>query len=226
MDTDTPKPAPPAVTLLRAQAPGPMERTLSQDIRDEREDLKEAAEQTLNVIVDLNLDGTIRWVSPSWVDVIGTQADDLHGKPISDVVVSEPTTIFTDLVESMTGDDSRSQFIRFAVKLGPLSKLLVPVDNAIEVQDSEEGKEAGTEAEADTQPGPEAGSIDETKLEAEPQVVDLEAQGIMVHDTGGESHVSSCGQECSSAFANYKCTGHVDDSPMGSPPRDQDRLGL
>lgn len=186
MATDPTKLAPPAVTSLRAQTAGVMERTFSQDIREQREDLKEAAEQTLNVIVDLNLDGTIRWVSPSWIDVIGTQPDDLEDKHISDVVVSEPTSIFTDVVESLNGDDSRSQFIRFSVKLGPLSKLLVPGDDASAPQDTDEDKEIATDpeekAEAETQQDPNP--------EAESQVVDLEAQGIMVHDTGGESHVS------------------------------------
>lgn len=186
MATDPTKLAPPAVTSLRAQTAGVMERTFSQDIREEREDLREAAEQTLNVIVDLNLDGTIRWVSPSWIDVIGTQPDDLKDKHISDVVVSEPTSIFTEVVESLKGDDSRSQFIRFSVKLGPLSKLLAPGDAVCATQETEVDKETAT--------GPkERGEVDmeqEPGTETEPQVVDLEAQGIMVHDTGGESHVS------------------------------------
>lgn len=49
----------------------PMERTPSMSIRAEKEDLKEAAEESFNVIMDLNLDGKVRWVSPSWEDVIG-----------------------------------------------------------------------------------------------------------------------------------------------------------
>lgn len=170
MDTDPTKPAPSAVTSLRAQTAGLMERSLSQDIREEREDLREAAEQTLNVIVDLNLNGSIRWVSPSWVDVIGTSAEDVTGTPIADVVVSEPTTIFTDVVESMKQDDSRSQFIRFSVKLGPSSKLLVPEGDRTPEQQFQE-------------------TTQESAREPEMQVCDLEAQGIMVHDTSGESHV-------------------------------------
>ncbi|KAJ4396761.1 rim15, signal transduction response regulator [Gnomoniopsis smithogilvyi] len=185
MATDPTMLAPPAVTSLRAQTAGAMERTFSQDIREEREDLKEAAEQTLNVIVDLNLDGTIRWVSPSWIDVIGTQPDDLKDKHISDVVVSEPTSIFTDVVESLQGDDSRSQFIRFCVKLGPLSKLLVPRDDARVLQQTDDAKETATMP----QEKPEAEMNQASMSQEEPQVVDLEAQGIMVHDTGGESHV-------------------------------------
>lgn len=193
MATDPTKLAPPAVTSLRAQTAGAMERTFSQDIREEREDLKEAAEQTLNVIVDLNLDGTIRWVSPSWIDVIGTQPDDLKDKHISDVVVSEPTSIFTDVVESLQGDDSRSQFIRFCVRLGPLSKLLVPGNGTRVSQgkdddddDDDDDKQIATEP----QENPDAEMDQSFTLAGEPQVVDLEAQGIMVHDTGGESHVS------------------------------------
>ncbi|TQN70748.1 Serine/threonine-protein kinase cek1 [Colletotrichum shisoi] len=100
--------APPAVIALRSQA-GVMERSLSEDIREEREELREAAEQTLNVILDLNLDGTIRWVSPSWADVIGTQPDSVKGTAIADLIVSDNKTAFADTVESMKSDDSRSQ---------------------------------------------------------------------------------------------------------------------
>lgn len=113
--------APPAVSSLRA---GKMERSLSENIREEREDLREAAEQTLNVIMDLNLDGTIRWVSPSWVDVVGTQPEEVTGTPIVDLIVSDNKSIFADVIESMQRDDSKSKFIRFAVNVGPLSRLL------------------------------------------------------------------------------------------------------
>ncbi|KAB5581066.1 hypothetical protein GE09DRAFT_461563 [Coniochaeta sp. 2T2.1] len=149
--------APPAVASLRA---GLMERSLTEDIRDQREELREAAEQTLNVIMDLNLDGTIRWVSPSWTDVIGTQPESVTGTSIADLIVSDDKSVFTTVVESMKKDDSRSQFLRFAVKLGPLS-VLFPIDNVKE----EEGS-------------------------PEDAVIDLEAQGIMVYDgaSGGESH--------------------------------------
>lgn len=155
--------APPAVSSLRAQAATAMERTMSQDIREEREELREAAEQTLNTIVDLNLDGTIKWVSPSWTDVVGTQFETVNGVPISDLIVSENKTVFTDVVESMKKDDSRSHRARFTIRLGPLSKLL-----SFDHLPAADGEEEQL------------------------QSVDLEAQGIMVYDSasGGESHVS------------------------------------
>ena len=48
-----------------------MDRTPSMAIQAEKEDLKEAAQQSSTVILDLDLDGKVRWVSQSWEDVIG-----------------------------------------------------------------------------------------------------------------------------------------------------------
>lgn len=166
MDLDLNKLAPPAVSSLRAQAIGTamMERSLSEDIREERKELREAAEQTLNVIVDINLDASIKWVSPSWVDVIGTQPSTVEKTAIADLIVSENKTAFSDAIDSMRKDDTRSQYIRFTVRLGPMSKLYTA--------------EAMKESES---------------CESQPVTIELEAQGIMVYDraTGGESHVRS-----------------------------------
>lgn len=166
MDLDPSKLAPPVVRSLRAQAIGTamMERSLSEDIKEERKELRDAAEQTLNVIVDLNLDASIKWVSPSWVDVVGTQTSTVENSPIADLITSGNKNAFAEAVDSMKKDDSRSQYIRFTVCLGSMSKLYPP------------------EVMEDPEPG-----------ETEPITIELEAQGIMVYDraTGGESHVRS-----------------------------------
>jgi len=160
--------APPVVSQLRAQAGGQMERSLSADIREEREDLREAAEQTLNVIMDLSLTGVIRWVSPSWTDVIGTTMASVQGKNIKELLIGDNKEVFSEVIESMKKDDSRSQIIRFTVQLGPASKLA-----SINVPDQL------------------MGDGDEIAPDAEPATIDLEGQGIMVYDrsSGGESHV-------------------------------------
>ncbi|KAF2968967.1 hypothetical protein GQX73_g4636 [Xylaria multiplex] len=163
MDFDMSKLAPPAVSSLRAQAIGTamMERSMSEDIREERKELREAAEQTLNIIVDLNLDASIKWASPSWADVIGTETSAVEKTPIADLIISEDKNAFSNAIDSMRKDDSRSQYIRFTVRLGPMSKLY-PAEDVKE---------------------PEPG-------EPEPIPIELEAQGIMVYDraTGDESH--------------------------------------
>ena len=165
---------PPAVSALRKEglsARMPMERTSSMDIRAEREDLKEAAEQSLNVVLDLGLDGVIRWVSPTWKDVVGSPADSVKGKPIEDLLISKKEA-FATVIQAMMEDDSRSQFIRFRVALGPNS-VLRKEQSHIEPETEEEAQE----------------NLDTVEQE---QVLNLEGQGIMVHDrsAGGESHVS------------------------------------
>lgn len=99
-----------------------MERTFSQEIRDERADLKEAAEHSFNVVIDTSLDGIVRWVSPSWKVVIGTPLETVQGKPISEVILDKSDP-FSDVMASVREDDSRSQTVRFRVALGSESLL-------------------------------------------------------------------------------------------------------
>lgn len=166
MEFDPSKLAPPVVRSLRAQAIGTamMERSLSEDIKEERKELREAAEQTLNVIVDLNLDTSVKWVSPSWIDVVGTRPSTVEKKPIADLIISENKNAFSEAIDSMKKDDSRSQYIRFTVGMGPMSKLY-PAEAINEYESDEVG----------------------------PVPIELEAQGIMVYNrtTGSESHVRS-----------------------------------
>ncbi len=167
----------PAVAALKGQAveKGPsranMERTISMDIREEREDLKQAAEQALNVILDLGLNGVVRWVSPTWQDVVGTTPDSVQGKPIADILLDNKAA-FDEAVESMKQDDSRSQIVKFSVLMGSSSKL------------KRERNSGAFDAEGDKSEVEDAGSQQST--------LNLEGQGIMVYDrsSGGESHVS------------------------------------
>lgn len=168
---------PPAVTNLRQEDAGKrmqMERTNSAAIREEREDLKEAAEQSLNVILDLGLDGTIRWVSPSWNDVVGTSVASVKGVPISEILLSNKDA-FTNAVDSMKKDDSRSQIVRFQVLMGSDSVL----QRRSSVAYHGEEKSIDIEEQIDDQ-----------------GILNLEGQGIIVYDrsSGNESHVSR--REC------------------------------
>ena len=171
--------APPALPTLRKDnfVRGYMERTASMDMREEREDLKEAAEQSMNVILDLRLDGTVRWVSPSWRDVIGTPVESVLSKPIGEIIILDDgyPNGFSDAIEFMKKDDSRSQIVRFKVPLGPFSLLRQGSAEAALQVDEESLRQEESEDE-----------------EAKDELLSLEGQGIMVHDrsSGGESHVS------------------------------------
>ena len=172
--------APPVVAAMRnedGESRSPMQRTISTNMREEREDLKEAAEQSLNIILDLSLDGVVRWLSPSWKDVVGTPTEAIRGRPISSNLVDGTNkNAFSDALESMKKDDSKSQIIRFAVHVGPHSLL----------------KRAQTQAVIQTE---EDGFCQEEVEGEKEEILNLEGQGIMVYDrsSGGESHVSLAG---------------------------------
>lgn len=185
--------APPTVAALREEArtPGPhrvvLDRSFTEDMRAEREDLREAAEETLNVILDLGLDGHIKWVSPSWRQVVGTDPESVEGKVISDVLWSNKTC-FQDAIKSMKEDDSRSRFIRFSVLMGPDS-MLKPSKQSTNQDGSvvqiESGEAATVPAKNDTS--------DFTREEENGGIsICMEAQGIMIYDRSGdgEGHVS------------------------------------
>ncbi|KXG51936.1 CheY-like superfamily [Penicillium griseofulvum] len=177
-NNDSPKPqflAPPAVTALRQEARNidpKMTRTLSDNMREEREDLKEAAEQTLNIIVDMDLEGCIKWVSPSWKQVVGSSPESVEGHMISEILLGNKD-VFRDAIESMKQDDSRSRFIRFALQMGPDSVLKYspePSPMATENQ-ATGGKEESVEK-----------SQGEQEQDHNHNVLNMEGQGIMVYD--------------------------------------------
>lgn len=174
--------APPAVTALRQEARNihpKMVRTMSDDMREEREDLKEAAEQTLNIIVDMDLEGRIKWVSPSWKQVVGSSPRSVEGHMISEILLGN-TNVFRDAIESMQQDDSRSRFIRFAVNMGPDSVLRNSSEASPETTNDEVG-----------------GERDDNEMRREEDsnnnVLNMEGQGIMVYDRTDEEagHVRS-----------------------------------
>ncbi|KAL9089565.1 MAG: hypothetical protein Q9159_002443 [Coniocarpon cinnabarinum] len=181
MAEDTPSPAIPQpsklgsdnglsrVARLRAQ----MERTTSESIREEGRELQQAVEQSKNVILDLTLDGHVRWVSPTWTDVVGTEAEDVHGKPIADLLV-ENKGVFTDALEALRHNDANSKVIRFSVGKGPKSKL--------RQNDDEEDFNSRTDHRGEAETA--------ASTEHESETVDLEAQGILIYNrsTGEESH--------------------------------------
>jgi len=107
-----------------------MERSFSQDIQEGSQELKEAAEQTRNIILDLSLDGIIQWVSPSWVDVVGSSLEAVKGNPISNFIHDNPN-VFEPAIAALKSNYSKSQFVKFSVKVPPVSDLqpMLPDNN-------------------------------------------------------------------------------------------------
>lgn len=182
---DDKKPAtllPPAVAALKQEAAvsnnnrQAMERSVSQDMREEREDLKEAAEHSLNIIMDLDLENKIRYVTPQWKDVIGSAPEEVVGRSVMDIVYGGADG-FEETIESVKKYDSRSHIVRFSVRMGPHSVLRKRRSRPTAEDIPEQAPQSPT-----------------TVDHEEEQVLNLEAQGIMIYDrtTGAESHVRCC----------------------------------
>ncbi|EME49790.1 hypothetical protein DOTSEDRAFT_68549 [Dothistroma septosporum NZE10] len=176
---------PPAIAALKDEAAvegsdrGHMLRTISMDIREEREDLKKAAEQSLNAILELDLEGRVRWVSPSWEDVTGSAPSSVIGKPIAELLADDDS-IFADCLDAIRKDDSKSRVVRFSIKIA----------SDIRYEDARSADDkTPVEPKAGVDSLPESGKTAEVQP-AEEEDVELEAQGIMVYDrsTGEESH--------------------------------------
>ncbi|KAJ5157853.1 uncharacterized protein N7482_008953 [Penicillium canariense] len=154
-----------------------MLRTLSEDMREEREELKEAAEQTLNIIVNLDLEGRIKWVSPSWRQVVGSAPESVEGRMISEILVGNKD-VFRDAIGAMKEDDSRSRFIRFSVQMGPDSVLkYAPESRPTESENVTEQEKATEEKSADEKTEPSQAEGEDNR-----DVLTMEGQGIMVYD--------------------------------------------
>ena len=190
-NNDSPNPqflAPPAVTALRQEARNinpKMKRSTAEDMREEREDLKEAAEQTLNIIVDLDLEGRIKWVSPSWRQVVGSAPESVEGHLISEIILGNKDA-FKDAIEAMKIDDSRSRFIRFALRMGPDSVLKY----APESRPSDSDVESGS-GNAET-----AQQLSQVEGDQDHAVLTMEGQGIMVYDRTDNEAGHVCDAKC------------------------------
>lgn len=183
-----------------------MERTISMDIREEREDLKKAAEQSMNAMLELDLENKVRWVSPSWQDLTGHPAGSLVGKPISEALLDNPT-VFADCVEAIRKDDSKSKIIRFNVKLpenfwnveAAEDQDVVPEDvqplndtvpDSTKLESSAEEAKGSIELGVQNESSEDALPPQDCQQDDKPIAVELEAQGMLVYDrsTGEESH--------------------------------------
>jgi len=183
---------PPAVAALKQEAAvaannrQAMERSVSQDMREQREDLKEAAEHSLNVIMDLDLENNIRYVTPQWKDVIGTTPQEVVGKSVVDIIYGRADG-FEETIESVKKYDSRSHIVRFSVRMGPHSVLRKRPSRPPAEETPEQPPQSPVAADHE-----------------EHHILNLEAQGIIIYDraTGAESHVR-CNSATPKSFANH-----------------------
>ncbi|KAM3161258.1 Rim15 [Lachancea thermotolerans] len=127
--------------------------TLSYD-----EYLKLATDTSASILLELEMNGIIRYVSPIWHDIVGTDTSDVVGKAISDILVGsdQDRNVFQRAVDLMLREDC-SYRVRFLVESGNQNQS----ENVIEA-DSE-----STDIAARDEKG----------------IIELEAQGIVISES-------------------------------------------
>ncbi|WPK24094.1 hypothetical protein PUMCH_001350 [Australozyma saopauloensis] len=171
---------PAAVPMLRPRMQG-----LTSVLQEEL-DLRLASADNPSVVMELDLNCNVRYVSKNWTSLVGTSIRKILNKPIQNILIGKTDTdlrVFNDAVEKMMYDNA-SYKVKFVTATNRMNEAS-PNDEADEMNvDQEEifdpsdpfGLEASTR-----QQSPSA-SDTSSKLSNDGEMIELEAQGILIHD--------------------------------------------
>ncbi|SCU90910.1 LANO_0D10242g1_1 [Lachancea nothofagi CBS 11611] len=129
----------------------PSGSTLSYD-----EYLKVATDTSASILLELNMDGRIRYLSSIWEHIVGTSVEAIVGQSISDILVGsdQDRSVFQRAIDLMIREDC-SYKVRFLV-------------------------ESGSTGNSKTQTSSSAGSDNGTATTVKPELIELDAQGIII----------------------------------------------
>lgn len=180
------------------------------DLIQEQIDLSLASSNNPTTVLELDLDGNIKYLSRNWEIIVGTKVKKLLGKPISDFIIGNSENdmkVFNNAIEQMIKDDD-SYKVRFLTAANdqavPDYEINVTPNNSFSesiaseynnlndtIQDPEDSKFSETAYKLSSM-SPESNAVDiddmrdssdtSSKLSNNGQVVELEAQGILIHD--------------------------------------------
>lgn len=166
---------------------------------DDQVDLRMASSNNPAAVLELHLDGTVKYVSKNWESVVGTQTRKIVGRPVSDIVVgSTPADlhVFSDAVAHMLADDA-SYKVKFVTATNDVARKNSVTDHSLSWLASDDARLDGPsmpvelllhlETAADDMS--DAGSDSSSGVSNNGDVIELEAQGILLHDaTGTPTH--------------------------------------
>lgn len=174
------------------------------DSLQERIDLRLASSQNPSAVMELDLDGNIRYLSKNWESIVGTNIKKLLFKPISNIIIGnneDDLKVFNDAVEQMILNDATYK-VKFVTatndrssqdvanstnssgKLTPANSInlddlsnenLIQLNQELHLHDEAIEPESPPVALSDN-------SSVSSKVSNNGQVIELEAQGILIHD--------------------------------------------
>lgn len=165
-------------------------------LMEEQIDLRLASGDNPTVVMELDLDGNVRYLSQNWEVIVGTSIKKIIGKPISNIVIGngpDDLNVFVVAMNQMVKDD-----ISYKVKFVTATNTIdvdksLPTDQDATSESTDDGdvdiEEASPTNEFDPVNDEEAeaevDSLSETssKVSNNGEIIELEAQGILIHDS-------------------------------------------
>lgn len=190
----TPQPQPSAHTRINP-ASAPAVGSMLMPLDAEQVDLREASADSLPVVMELDLDGRIRYVSSNWETVVGTAVRQILHRPISDLLIGATPadlSVFNDALAQMVRDNA-SYKVKFVTATNDRTSDAGATRDGSGVELLRTAPESLDQAPVQdpNQPGPTCGeplrpsslsSSASSHVSNNGDVIELEAQGILISD--------------------------------------------
>ena len=174
--------------LVREQ----MMESSAMDGFQEQLDLRIASSDNPAAVMELDMDGNVRYLSKNWETIVGTNIKKIIHRPVSKIIIGvsdEDLKIFNNAIHHMVQDDG-SYKVKFVTatndrttepdsrgKITPTNSLNEMVDeSALQIPESE-----GTKYDANDSDDNYPSSLS-SQLSNNGDIIELEAQGILIHD--------------------------------------------
>lgn len=171
--------------LSRAQTPEPAGCT---SVVKELVDLRLASGNNPTVVVELDLDCNIRYVSKNWETLVGTSIKKILNKPISNILIGNSDTdlhIFNDAVDQMIRDDA-SYKVKFVTATNDPKEdeenEVAPLVSPPYLSESTKLYFEHLDPELASRDIDDTSSTSSSQVSNNGEIIELEAQGILIHD--------------------------------------------
>lgn len=134
-----------------------------------QDDLAEASAKNPSILLELDMDGNVKHLGKAWESIIGTKISKIINRPISNIIqgTDDDKKVFNNAIHIMVTDDE-SYRVRFVVSANDLKPESTDGDSF--------------EAEED-EPSTDQGSL--SSISTNGEMIELEGQGILIHDNKG-----------------------------------------
>ncbi|ODV65634.1 hypothetical protein HYPBUDRAFT_95857, partial [Hyphopichia burtonii NRRL Y-1933] len=162
------------------------------EIFQEQIDLRLASSNNPTAVMELDLDGNIRYLSRNWEVIVGTNIKKLVGKSISNILIGnseDDLKVFNNAIDQMVKDDV-SYKVKFITATNDLVKASDIENSSQNESNSDTDDYFGSNANTPQMPrdfditlsSDDQSSSLSSKVSNNGEVIELEAQGILIHD--------------------------------------------